>query len=161
MFRGTWKRERMTTWSLLAAMVLPLLLAGCAGGGRSAAPPPVDDSAYGRGAGPNTSYGTQLGAPAERSSGMSKTVMLAGAAALYYMYKKHQSSAAQGPEGQYYLSRNGRVYYRDAEHRAHWITPPSQGLQVPAHEAQGLESFQGYENKASGRDLTNLPEGRM
>ena len=40
-----------------------------------------------------------------------KLVLLAGAAALFYMYKKHQAKAGQ--QIQYYRSKNGRVYYRE------------------------------------------------
>jgi hypothetical protein len=103
------------------------------------------------------------GASAEpEKTGMStgkKVVLLAGAAALYYLYKKHKAAAAQeGPDGQYYLSKNGRVYYRDAEHRAHWVTPPPSGISVPASEAAEYREFQGYDNKSSGRDLTGLAE---
>lgn len=88
----------------------------------------------------------------------SKLVVLAGAAALYYMYKHHKNAAptAQGEDSQYYLSKNGRVYYRDADHRAHWVTAPAQGIQVPANEAGEFEQFQGYDNRATGRDLTGL-----
>lgn len=86
----------------------------------------------------------------------SKVIVLAGAAALYYLYKHHKNATAQGEEGQYYLSKNGRVYYRDAEHRAHWVTPPAQGIQVPANEAAEFEQFQGYDNRSTGRDLQNL-----
>lgn len=83
--------------------------------------------------------------------------MLGGAAALYYMYKHHQSAAAQqGPEGQYYLSKNGRVYYRDADHRAHWVTPPQEGIAVPETEARDYQQYQGYDNRPSGKDLTGI-----
>lgn len=86
-----------------------------------------------------------------------KVVILAGAAALYYLYKKHQNAKTEtGPDSQYYLSKNGRVYYRDAEHRAHWVTPPPGGITVPADQAQELREFQGYENSATGRDLRGL-----
>ena len=99
-------------------------------------------------------------APSDQSgpSFSKKVVMLAGAAALYYMYKHHQSATATGEQGQYYLSKNGRVYYRDAEHRAHWVTPPVSGIQVPESEASAYRQFQGYSNSPSGRDLQNLPE---
>ncbi len=87
----------------------------------------------------------------------SKVVVLAGAAALYYLYKHHKTAAAtQGEEGQYYLSKNGRVYYRDAEHRAHWVTAPAAGIEVPANEAAEFEQFQGYDNRSTGRDLRDL-----
>ncbi len=83
--------------------------------------------------------------------------MLAGAAALYYLYKRHQTAtAAAGEDSQYYLSKNGRVYYRDADHRAHWVTPPPGGIQVPESEAMDYRNFQGYNNSSSGRDLTGL-----
>ena len=86
-----------------------------------------------------------------------KLVVLGGAAALYYMYKKHQHAQADtGPDGQYYLSKNGRVYYRDAEHRAHWVTPPPDGIAVPADEAAAYRDLQGYENRPTGRRLEEL-----
>lgn len=161
MFVQISKRARGPAWLLVLCLVTPSFLTGCAGGGRSAAPPPVDDSGY-RG-GNNSGYGRTMGAPMAQPEqrGMSKTVMLAGAAALYYLYKKHQNASTQGPEGQYFLSRNGRVYYRDAEHRAHWVTPPPNGIQVPEHEARGMERFQGYNNSSTGRDLSGLPEARI
>jgi len=68
-----------------------------------------------------------------------KLVLLAGAAALYWLYKRHQNSQGVGPQGRYYRSRNGRVYYRDARtHRAIWVTPPpaSRPIEVPADEYQ-------------------------
>jgi hypothetical protein len=125
-------------------------MTGCS---KSTPPPPVDDT--------RTSQGETHSAPVEaRKGGIStgqKVVLLAGAAALYYMYKPHQSASAQaGPEGQYYLSKNGRVYYRDADHRAHWVTPPPEGLRVPESEAAEYRQFQGYEGNATGRDLAGL-----
>lgn len=123
--------------------------------GKDKPPPPVDDT--------RSSQGQTNRVPPEpqaRPTGMStekKVVLLAGAAALYWMYKHHQSAtAAAGPEGQYYLSKNGRVYYRDAEHRAHWVTPPPDGLRVPEAEAAEYKQFQGYDGNAQGRDLAGL-----
>ncbi len=112
-------------------------------------PPPVDDTVQ-RGA---------AGAPAAPHEGMStrnKVVVLAGAAALYYLYKHHKAAAQDGPDGQYYLSKNGRVYYRDADHRAHWVTAPSAGVAVPAAEATEYEGIQGYDNRTTGRDLVGM-----
>ena len=134
---------------------------------RSSPPPAVDDTTYSgttRGAPNNYDYDYSNQArqtPEPRRSGMStrsKTlVVLAGAAALYYLYKKHKNAqATEGVDGQYYLSKNGRVYYRDAEHRAHWVTPPPQGIQVPADEAAEFSEFQGYDNRDYGRDLRGL-----
>ncbi|MDB4975610.1 MAG: hypothetical protein JWN48_3951 [Myxococcaceae bacterium] len=133
----------------LGALVLALSLAvlPAAGCGKDQPPPAVDDT-------------QQASTAAPEKTGMStgkKVVLLAGAAALYYLYKKHQNAAAQeGPEGQYYLSKNGRVYYRDAEHRAHWVTPPPGGISVPESQAQEFRDFQGYDNRATGRDLSGL-----
>jgi hypothetical protein len=81
-------------------------------------------------------------------------ITLVGAAALYYLYKQHQKSQAKtGPEGQYYLSKNGGVYYRDAQGNPHFVTPPKQPLQVqvPQSEAQEYSQYQGYDGKSAGR----------
>jgi hypothetical protein len=137
------------------AMLLPFV-AGC---GRSsntsgANLPPVDDT---RG-GTVTANAPPPARPAAKP-GMStgeKMVLLAGAAALYYMYKKQRDAQNQPVKTQYYLSKNGRVYYRDAQGRAHWVTPPPQGIQVPADEAQQFQNFQGYNGQTSGRDLVGL-----
>jgi hypothetical protein len=100
----------------------------------------------------------------QQRSGMSsrtkKLVVLAGAAALYYLYKKHQNAKAkEGVDGQYYLSKNGRVYYRDADHRAHWVTPPPGGITVPEDEAAAYRDLQGYNNSTAGRDLRDVANG--
>jgi hypothetical protein len=80
-----------------------------------------------------------------------KMVLLAGAAALYYMYKKKQN--AQGQPVQYYQSEtNGRIYYRDPKTKqAIYVTPPQGGIQVPANEAQQYSDYQGYDNRRSGQ----------
>lgn len=125
--------------------------------GKSTPPPPVDDSRTSQGQTNSAPMGQQPQAHTGVSTGQ-KVVLLAGAAALYYMYKHHQNAAATatGPEGQYYLSKNGRVYYRDADHRAHWVTPPPEGLRVPESEAGEYRQFQGYDGNANGRDLAGL-----
>ncbi len=118
-------------------------------------PPPVDDTQGGR-----APMSRNVPAEDHHMSTKSKVVVLAGAAALYYLYKHHQNAsangAAEGAEGQYYLSKNGRVYYRDADHRAHWVTAPPAGIQVPAQEAGEYSKFQGYDNSTTGRDLADL-----
>jgi hypothetical protein len=84
-------------------------------------------------------------------------ITLVGAAALYYLYKQHQKSQAKtGPQGQYYLSKNGQVYYRDAQGQPHFVSPPSGGIQVPASEAQQYSQFQGYDGRTTGRSLAGL-----
>lgn len=75
--------------------------------------------------------------PEPQNQGMStkqKMVLLAGAAALAYLYNKHKNKQGHGPEGQYYRSKNGRIYYRDAQGKAHWVSPP-ENVYVPAEEA--------------------------
>jgi|ERR687886_365775 hypothetical protein len=142
------------------ALLLSVLLgvpffAGCAGQRNSAPPPPVDNT---RADGGTQNY--PASAPQAKKKGLSTgqkaVITLAGAAALYYLYKQHQNKQQEGAQGKYYLSKNGRVYYRDAQHRPHWVTPPSGGIQVPANEAQQYRGFQGYDNSPTGRDLAGL-----
>jgi hypothetical protein len=62
-----------------------------------------------------------------RRPGMStrqKVLLLAGAAALYYLYQKNKNKQGEGAQGRYYRSRNGRIYYRDRNGKAVWVTPP-------------------------------------
>jgi len=139
---------------LLSALLTVPLFAGC-GQRQATVPPPVDD----------TRTATTTAAPTEQKKGMSNVqkgaVVLAGAAALYYLYNQHKHAQAQaGANGQYYLSKNGRVYYRDANHQAHWVTPPPNGIAVPSADAQQYRDYQGYDNQTTGRDLTSLPEAQ-
>jgi len=142
------------TAMLLSALLTVPLFAGC-GQRQATVPPPVDD----------TRTATTTAAPTEQKKGMSNVqkgaVVLAGAAALYYLYNQHKHAQAQaGENGQYYLSKNGRVYYRDANHQAHWVTPPPNGITVPSADAQQYRDYQGYDNQTTGRDLTSLPEAQ-
>ena len=136
---------------MLATVIATAPMVSCKDDSRSAPPPAVDDTRGGVAA-------RELPAPDRpRLSTGKKVVILAGAAALYYLYKHHKNAAQkEGAEGQYYLSKNGRVYYRDAEHRAHWVTPPSEGIAVPESEAAEYRGFQGYDNSTTGRDLSGL-----
>jgi hypothetical protein len=79
-----------------------------------------------------------------------KVAVLAGAAALYYLYNKHKNAQGEGKTGRYYRSKNGRIYYRDSQGRPIWVTPPSGGIQVPAEEAEQYRRFQGYNNQPTG-----------
>lgn len=141
---------------LLSVFLTVPLFAGCSSGQTEANSPAVDNTRTASG----TSANPQTQRP--RLNNTQKTLItLAGAAALYYIYNQHRHNQQQaGAEGQYYLSKNGRVYYRDAQHRVHWVSPPSQGIQVPAEEAQQYRDFQGYNNRSTGRDLTSLPEAQ-
>lgn len=134
---------------LLSALLTVPLLSSCGGGSKTAAPPPVDDT-VGR-----TVSDRQTEAKKGLGTGQ-KVAILAGAAALYYMYNQHKNAPKEGAQGKYYLSKNGRVYYRDAENRAHWVTPPSEGIRVPESQAQQYRQFQGYNGNTSGRDLTGI-----
>lgn len=149
----------MSSRKLAAVLAVTMSLGPLAGCGKATPPPPVDDSRPGQGYANNGPSGAATTKPGVTTT--QKVVLLAGAAALYYLYKHHQSAAAQaGLDGQYYLSKNGRVYYRDAEHRAHWVTAPADGVRVPEDEARQYSELQGYENRSTGRDLSELPEAR-
>ena len=141
---------------------------GCDSDRERAVPPPAVDDTVGYQT-PSVGYSetpstTDIQAresqPQQRSGMSTRTkgiIVLAGAAALYYLSKHHKNAAkAEGVDGPYYLSKNGRVYYRDEQHRAHWVTPPPQGIQVPAEEAAQYRQFQGYDNQPTGRDLRGL-----
>ncbi len=140
---------------LLAGALASAPVYGC-NNSRNDPPPTVDDTQGGRLAPSQRPIEREQDKPG--ISTRTKVVVLAGAAALYYLYKHHKNAAtdAVGVDGQYYLSRNGRVYYRDAEHRAHWVTPPPDGIRVSADEAAEYQQFQGYDNRTTGRDLSGL-----
>lgn len=147
-------RRALRPMALLLTVLLGFpLFTACASEQNYAPPPPVDDSVnrtqpY---PGPTNSPRAKRGL----STGQ-KVAILAGAAALYYIYNQHKNRQEQGADGKYYLSKNGRVYYRDAQGRAHWVTPPSGGIQVPEEEAQQYRDFQGYNGRQTGRDLRDL-----
>jgi hypothetical protein len=114
------------TASALAGLVF-LTVAGCGGG------QPINAESRGNYQKP---YGTPM--PQQQREGMStrnKVLLLAGAAAVYYLYNKHKNREGQGPQGRYYRSKNGRVYYRDLKTgQFQWVDPPRQPIQVPAEE---------------------------
>lgn len=152
----------MLTRSIALALALSTAACNFNDTGHPNPPSPVDDTQAG-------AIRPRAGLPQGRipdpptaRPGMStqkKVVLLGGAAALYYLYKHHQGAvAAQGSESQYYLSKNGRVYYRDADHRAHWVTPPPEGIAVPEAEARQYKDLQGYDNQSTGRDLTEIAQ---
>lgn len=140
---------RPTAYLLTVSLLAPVFL-GCSKGTDGANLPPVDDT-KGR-----TAASAPPAAPQEGMSTKKKLVLLAGAAALYYMYKKHRDANNQPTNTQYYLSKNGRVYYRDANHQAHWVTPPAEGIQVPEEDAREFKDYQGYDKQTTGRDLVGI-----
>lgn len=144
------RRAYMTHPSTLivAASLLVPTLSGC--GSSNSAPPPPADASGGRMAPPPPAGGGQA---RQGMSTRNKVLILAGAAALYYMYKKKQN--AQGQTVQYYKSEsNGRIYYRDPQTKqAIYVTPPPQGIQVPAEEAQEYSNYKGYNRQNTGQDF--------
>ncbi len=148
-------RIRLRLIALVLTVLLTLPLLNACSRSQASVPPPVDDSRVG--AVSNRLNTNQPEVKKGLTTGQ-KVALLTGAAALYYLYNQHKNSQEQGPQGQYYLSKNGRVYYRDAQHRAHWVTPPPAGIQVPEAQAQQYRDFQGYNNSATGRDLTGLAQ---
>lgn len=149
------KVSRTVALLLTTLLSLPLFTA-CTGGSNEAIPP--RDARYGQPA-PNRQNPPRPQARQGLNTGQ-KVAILAGAAALYYLYNQHKNKPQQGAQGKYYLSKNGRVYYRDAQGRAQWVTPPREGIRVPESEAQQYRDFEGYNGRTSGRDLADLAPTR-
>jgi hypothetical protein len=139
---------------LSGSLVLPTLV-GCGGqpATQQAAPPPGFNSGSGGNAQPRTGMSTR-----------NKVILLAGAAALYYIYNKRKNSQQQGAQGKYFRSEaNGRIYYRDLKTgKFQYVSPPTQPIQVPAEELagmQGLQRYQGYNNNRSGQSFGGYGAG--
>ncbi len=150
--------SRPLGWLLSALLIVPTITSCGGGGSRTAAPPPVNDTT-----GRTVSNVPVNGQPQAQKKGLStgqKVAILGGAAALFYLYQKNKNKQKEGAEGKYYLSKDGRVYYRDAEHRAHYVSAPASGIQVPESEAQQYRDFQGYNNSTTGRSLTGVGAGQ-
>jgi hypothetical protein len=153
LYKRDWASSKMSATLACALLVAPLLV-GCSGGQSGANAPPIDES----GARTQQYNPVPVQQPKQGMSTGTKVALLVGAAALYYMYKKNQAKRAAGDasQPQYYLSKNGRIYYRDQSGRAHWVTPPQDGIQVPLSEAQPYRDFQGYNNQSSGRTIQDI-----
>ena len=86
------------------------------------------------------------GAPAAKPglTTKQKVVLLAGAAALFYLYKHYKNADAAQANAHPQLYREdkgpnkGAIYYRknDANHTVVWLQAPPKGIQVDADEAQ-------------------------
>ncbi len=158
----TRRSPRFLAWALALSLGGPLLagLAGCgskdSGAGQTASSPAPaaapDASAPG-------SQATQPNAPAKQGmSTRNKVIILAGAALLYYLYKKHQAAQqaqggaqASGAQPQLYRSSNGGVYYRDPQNpqKVTWLTVPNQPVSVPASDVQQYApDYQKYQGQA-------------
>jgi hypothetical protein len=137
----------------LAAAILTLPLAGCATHDINASSPPSSPPVVPQGA---PTDGTGVPQRHGLTTGQ-KVLLLAGAAAVYYLYKKHQNAQGQGPNGRYFLSKNGRVYWRDMKTGAfHWVDPPQQPIQVTPEEYQ---EYVGQRAPAGGGVIQQAPQG--
>ena len=148
--------QRPVALLITASMAMPLLT-GCGGKKDETPGAPVDDTRGGTVTPPAPNA-----QPAK--TGMSttkKVVILAGVAAAYYWYTHHKKAEENKDKQQYYISKaNGRIYYRDANHTAHWVTPPTDKVQVDESEAQNYKRFQGYDNQTTGEsDLKSVADG--
>ncbi len=151
---------RAVAWLIAVCMMLPLA-AGCGSKGDQSSSAPTQNVAPA----PTDTSGANTAAPAQTPKpGMSNTkkavIVLAGAALLYYLYKKHQAqqqaAGATGAQGQLYQSKNGGIYYRDAQHRPVWVTAPAQQVSVPAADVQQYApDYQQYQ----GRPVPPAPPG--
>jgi len=100
----------------------------------------------------------QPGQPRHGLSTKQKVMLVAGAAALYYLYQKHKNAQGEGPQGRYYRSKNGRVYYRDLKTGQYqWVDPPQQPIQVPAAEYQ--QYFGQQPDASNGGVIRQAPAG--
>jgi len=155
LFRTRGRGARFLALGLALSMVSPIL-AGCGRGDVNATNGPGNagmNNPAGPGASVRGDRSTYSSGQQERRQGLStkqKVAILAGAAALYYMYNRHKNKQGAGKQGQYYLSKNGRVYYRDQNGNPVWVTPPREGIQVPAEEAEQYSRFRGYNGRNTG-----------
>ena len=94
--------------------------------------------------------------PPQERGAASGNVELRGDAALYYLYREHLTTDGAGPQGRYYLSNDGRVFYKDAQGREHTVNAPSEGLRVPRAAADPYRDIRGYAGQQNGRDLRGL-----
>jgi hypothetical protein len=140
------KRLRLIAAALTASMIVGLT--GCT--------QRLDAQSGARNPGPQYGY-EQQAPPRQGMSNKQKVLLLAGAAALYYIYNKHKNSQGAGPQGQHYRSKNGGIYYRDKSGKPHWVTAPQQPIQVPAEEYERVtgQRAAGYE----GRVIREAPAG--
>ncbi len=152
------RRSRFMALLLTTLLTFPFLSA-CGSKESSAPPPPVDNT---RAGGVQTNRGSTPSPQAKKGLNNAQKVgiTLAGAAALYYIYNQYKNKQEKGPQGKHYLSKNGRVYYRDAQNRVQWVTPPPEGIKVSESEAAAYRDFKGYNNQTTGKELTSLPEAK-
>lgn len=155
------RTSRFVALALVASFALPTLTvtAGC-GNKNADNTSTVSNSAPG----PMTST-----PPAKAGlTGKQKVVLLAGAALLFYLYKRYQKQDAAavqngaGGKPQLYREKKGpnkgAIYYRknDANHTVVWLKAPPQGVQVPEDQVQQyLPDYQSNPNAYQGQVNTN------
>ena len=149
--------QRPVALMITASMALPLFLTGCGGKKDESAAPPIDDT---RG-GTVTPSTPKMDQPKTGMSTTKKVIILAGVAAAYYWYTHHKKAEQNADKQQYYISKaNGRIYYRDANHQAHWVTPPTDKVEIPESEGAQYSRFKGYNNQNTGdADLKAVADG--
>lgn len=145
---------RPTAFLLLGSFSAPLI-SGC-GGQQAPTSSPAPPPGFSQNSRPAASQ------PRAGMSTKQKAVLLAGAAALYYIYKKRQAAKNDGPQGKYYISKStGRVYYRDLKTgNFQWVSPPAQPIRVSPEEAAAYQNYQGYNNSQDGRGFGGYGTGR-
>ena len=159
------RASRFVALALVASLALPTLAvtAGC--GKNNADNGSSTTVTNATPAGPDTT------APAPVKAGLTgkqKVVLLAGAALLFYLYKRYQkqdaAAAQNGAGGKPQLYREekgpnkGAIYYRknDANHTVVWLKAPPQGVQVPEDQVQQyLPDYQNNPNSYQGQVNTN------
>ena len=137
------RASRWTALTLVATLGLPTLAvtAGCGHGGGGG-----DNSQVSTNAPAPMNNAPMNGAPAAKPglSGKQKVVLLAGAAALFFLYKHYQKADTAQAEARPQLYREdsgpnkGAIYYHknDANHTVVWLQAPAGGISVPADQAQ-------------------------
>ena len=94
--------------------------------------------------------------PPQAPPASADTVELRRDAALYYLYRHHLTNEGVGPQGRYYFSKEGRVFYKDGQGREHTVNSPSDGLRVSRVAAEPYRDIRGYDGRQEGRDLRRI-----
>ena len=88
-----------------------------------------------------------------------KVVLLTGdAAKLYYVARYLRAKSGAQPT---YLSKNGRVYYREAGKPQHviWLDPPTGNVAIPESEGARYRDIKGFNNQTKGLSLSDFYNG--
>ena len=143
------KKAPLPVAIILSTLLTLPFLNSCGGGSRTSTPYSGANESVGR----NVNDPGRPQAKKGLSTGQKAAIALAGAAALAYLYNRHKNAQGTGPEGTYYRSKNGGIYYRDAQGRPHFVTPPAGGIRVPESEAQQYRGYQGYNGNTTGQTI--------